>query len=78
MKKKKKKIYLVHSLRGLREKLKYRLNSGEGSKVLGFQVVATIREYEVSLPERSAAFDSRVKLALIITVLMQEPSQCST
>lgn len=44
MKKKKKKIYLVHSLRGLREKLKYRLSSGEGSKVLGFQVVATIRE----------------------------------
>lgn len=42
--KEKKKIYLVHSLRGLREKLKYRLSSGEGSKVLGFQVVATIRE----------------------------------
>lgn len=44
--KKKKKIYLAlaHSLRGLKERLKYRLSSGEGSKMLDFQMVATIRE----------------------------------
>lgn len=43
---KEKKIYLAlaHSLRGLRERLKYRLSSGEGSKMLDFQMVATVRE----------------------------------
>lgn len=79
MKKKKNYLALAHSLRGLRERLKYRLSSGEGSKMLDFQMVATVsKKSHCPREEQHLIQGSSLLLALIITILVKEPSQCST